>query len=802
MRVHAQPAAPPGQDMDGRTPRDAQPAAAVAVPAVLVKAKAWGEQKPDLALGEGAEDQQTSPALMPLSWGSSPVSPTSATPYDRRRAAPGRRSAQETARTAGVAARTTLRSHFLGLFQTFADGATEHEYHLWRSKGSVRRQKVMLPVAIVLYVAAVAFYAGAVNIYRADLEQQRGFESHSMRAFWRLICAGPAIVGALCYALMSAAPDLYRRWSNLLMDAFLASVLAASFCDHLGDPNPELIFYPLPPRHYLALVALSHGLVWIGYPAARAATSFFDFYGAVILTGASVPFALLAASEEDGRRRRDFIDSLRLRSELESVTVEREDLREMNLHLASELTALQRARKQSVVDLDSPLTKTVAALKGLTRDARLPREALSVLHAAVNGLLASGSLLVPDFNGQIAAGTLGVDSDTQAWLLTEIAPAQRLESSPGSRRSSLAPHRSWRARRSGSVDQGHGAGGLASLAAAAAAQAGPEPVGVEIFEVSEATGGRPLLAVSLAALEALDERVEREARALRAGLASWEGVEIFEVSEATGGRPLLAVSLAALEAPDFEHPGYNNNFAINSGGPLAILYNDRSPLESHHVAASWKALREPRHDFLAALDKADVKELRRCVIDMVLATDMGQHFVPEFEILGTFKRRTAAGAFGQPVGPDAPVSEPPLAREDARLLLQVALKACDIGHASKPLPLHIAWSHRVNAEFFSQGDKERELGIPVSPFMDRTGDTRERLPKSQIGFVDFVVSPLVTSVAALVPALGDSLVRNLRTNYEHWQAELARAAAASATAAAAASGPASGRSSRSSHRGR
>ena len=76
---------------------------------------------------------------------------------------------------------------------------------------------------------------------------------------------------------------------------------------------------------------------------------------------------------------------------------------------------------------------------------------------------------------------------------------------------------------------------------------------------------------------------------------------------------------------DYEHRGVNNDFLTRVSDPLALLYNDRSPMETHHCSASWMLLRE--HNFLG--DKMPFKvleKLRKTVIDMVLSTDMKQHF--------------------------------------------------------------------------------------------------------------------------------------------------------------------------------
>lgn len=76
---------------------------------------------------------------------------------------------------------------------------------------------------------------------------------------------------------------------------------------------------------------------------------------------------------------------------------------------------------------------------------------------------------------------------------------------------------------------------------------------------------------------------------------------------------------------------------------------------------------------------------------------------------------------------------------DVMLLLNSAIKFADLNHSSKPLPLHLAWTSRITNEFWELGDKERQLGMPVSPLCDRKTDTN--IPKSQIGFFQFVCVP-------------------------------------------------------------
>ncbi|PNH00395.1 cGMP-inhibited 3',5'-cyclic phosphodiesterase B, partial [Tetrabaena socialis] len=113
---------------------------------------------------------------------------------------------------------------------------------------------------------------------------------------------------------------------------------------------------------------------------------------------------------------------------------------------------------------------------------------------------------------------------------------------------------------------------------------------------------------------------------------------------------LLAERVAPLsaEAPqiihDYGHPGLTNDFLIATNHPLAVRYNDRSPLENHHCAAAFAVLGRPELDVLAPLSPPERAAFRKQVLEMVLATDMKQHFA----LLGHFNTVHRLGAL--PVG--------------------------------------------------------------------------------------------------------------------------------------------------------
>jgi 3',5'-cyclic-nucleotide phosphodiesterase len=85
-------------------------------------------------------------------------------------------------------------------------------------------------------------------------------------------------------------------------------------------------------------------------------------------------------------------------------------------------------------------------------------------------------------------------------------------------------------------------------------------------------------------------------------------------------RPVDALTLLiSAIGHDAGHPGVNNAFLVNLKAPLAIVYNDRSVLESFHCAAFSQVLRK-------YWPQVQTHEFRKTMIEIILATDMGLHF--------------------------------------------------------------------------------------------------------------------------------------------------------------------------------
>eukprot|EP00743_Colponemidia_sp_Colp-15_P004428 GILK01004774.1.p1 GENE.GILK01004774.1~~GILK01004774.1.p1 ORF type:complete len:861 (+),score=104.97 GILK01004774.1:42-2585(+) len=229
-------------------------------------------------------------------------------------------------------------------------------------------------------------------------------------------------------------------------------------------------------------------------------------------------------------------------------------------------------------------------------------------------------------------------------------------------------------------------------------------------------------------------------------------LEEGKISTKCSSLDLLSVVVAAL-VHDLGHPGLNNAFLIATESEQALMYNDISVLENFHVASTFQLLKDPHQNILATLSVADRRHVRSTMIALVLETDMAKHF----DALGHFRARAIASDF------DAATNA-----GDRLLVLKFAMKCADIGHGAKELRLHKLWSGYIIEEFFRQGDLETDLGLPVSPYCDRNN---ANLPKSQEGFLDFLVIPLYQAFTKLLHlnTIADMTLRHLQENKEYWR---------------------------------
>ena len=118
------------------------------------------------------------------------------------------------------------------------------------------------------------------------------------------------------------------------------------------------------------------------------------------------------------------------------------------------------------------------------------------------------------------------------------------------------------------------------------------------------------------------------------------------------------------------HPGLNNKYQIDQQTDLAILYNDKSVLENHHLATAFFCAKKKECNVFLGLDRERFNRCRRLMIEAVLATDLSDHLA----FIGSANAQLATG---QDIS--------------AVMAFQIALKAADVGHSCKPLSVHVKW---------------------------------------------------------------------------------------------------------------
>jgi hypothetical protein len=225
---------------------------------------------------------------------------------------------------------------------------------------------------------------------------------------------------------------------------------------------------------------------------------------------------------------------------------------------------------------------------------------------------------------------------------------------------------------------------------------------------------------------------------------------------------MFAIILAML-GHDVAHPGFNNRFLINSRNSLAItcifyVDNDASVLEHMHSATTFELMTKPGLNLLGSLSFDSYSQIRSLVIGLILATDMAKHF----DLIGKFRARF--------INSDTL----PLHDEETRAeVLKIITKASDVGHAAKSEELHMRWTEGIVSEFFAQGDKEKEIGIPISMYCDRE---KTDVAKSQAGFIKNIVLPIYEAVEMGFDSMNfkEECLDQLAVNLKMWEGNATR----------------------------
>jgi hypothetical protein len=161
-------------------------------------------------------------------------------------------------------------------------------------------------------------------------------------------------------------------------------------------------------------------------------------------------------------------------------------------------------------------------------------------------------------------------------------------------------------------------------------------------------------------------------------------------------------------------------------------------------------------NIFSKLERKEIVEVRKCIITMIMATDMGVHF----DYLDRFQRLfSASPAEGEKLT---------LTEEERHFAMAMLLHCADISNPAKPREAYFDWTDRVLAEFYNQGDREQKAGLAVSTFYDRT---KPGIAKMQTGFIQFIVSPIFTAWCTFVPTLQPLCMHHIEANAALWKGD-------------------------------
>ena len=195
-------------------------------------------------------------------------------------------------------------------------------------------------------------------------------------------------------------------------------------------------------------------------------------------------------------------------------------------------------------------------------------------------------------------------------------------------------------------------------------------------------------------------------------------------------KSICAVFLSSF-CHDFKHPGFNNNYLIETKHPLSFKYNDISVLENMHISETFKIINEDINcNIFENMENSDYKLFRKQMISCVLGTDMSNHN----NSLNFMKKCLKEGYTKT--------------QEDDQNFMNLMVHTADISNTTKKFDIYYKWAKLVVEEFYYQGDKEKELGLKCS--CDRNKVT---LYKSQLGFIDYIIKPFFGDFIKVFPKL-------------------------------------------------
>ena len=223
---------------------------------------------------------------------------------------------------------------------------------------------------------------------------------------------------------------------------------------------------------------------------------------------------------------------------------------------------------------------------------------------------------------------------------------------------------------------------------------------------------------------------------------------------------LLSIIIAAL-GHDIGHPGLTNGFQINASSDMALTYNDISCLENFHASKLFRTIKKDETNIFENLNCNEYKTIRKRMISEILATDMANHG----KVMSVIKARIPKDFDNVNQNFELLSGNEKSKSEEQQALLDFFIHAADLAHNTKLFKISIQWVELLSNEFWNQGDKEKNMKLPVSFLCDRN-DTN--VPKSQVGFISGFILPTFEVLVTMFPTLNYT-TENAKINISEWQ---------------------------------
>ena len=223
---------------------------------------------------------------------------------------------------------------------------------------------------------------------------------------------------------------------------------------------------------------------------------------------------------------------------------------------------------------------------------------------------------------------------------------------------------------------------------------------------------------------------------------------------------------------DICHPGLSNNYQINKKTDIAKIYNNISPLENMHFNKGIEVI--INENIFLNNNNQFFNFIKERMLKGILFTDGSKHnnLIKEMENLiekvklNSNDNNNLIDKFLELFN-DEKINEKEIF-ECQQILYNFIIHSSDISNPSKKFDIYNKWTQYITTEFFNEGDLEKKENLPINFLCDRNNTN---IPKSQIGFINFVVLPNFKLLYSIFPQF-KIYVDNCENNIRIWNEKL------------------------------